>query len=149
MFYYSYDQFRDDMKILAPQCAAWAPDTIVSIARGGATLGHALSVALDLRNLQSIRIESYDGERQRGNVIIKGVCDFSESKKVLIVDDIVDSGKTLDALLDILRHQYPNIEYKTASIFTKEAACIQPDFSLHEATDWISFYWEVDFLPEA
>jgi xanthine phosphoribosyltransferase len=79
-------------------------------------------------------------------VSISGQCDLSGSNHVLIVDDIVDSGQTLFSLMPLLREQNPLCEFKVATLFTKPTALLQPDFSLHEATDWIDFFWERDFL---
>ncbi|MFA6189254.1 MAG: phosphoribosyltransferase family protein [Sulfuricurvum sp.] len=146
MIYYSYDRFKVDVQNLADGCAVFEADTIVAIARGGMTIGHALSMALNIRNLQSIRCESYDDDTQREIVSVTGECDFSFSNRVLIVDDIVDSGKTLHALIPLLKKRYPNVIFASAAIFTKPTALIQPDFSLHEAHDWIDFFWERDFL---
>lgn len=146
MIYYSYDRFKRDILELADKCTVFKPDTVLAIARGGMTVGHALSMALNIRNLQSLRCESYDDVSQRDTVTVIGECDFLQSKRVLIVDDIVDSGKTLHTLIPILQERYPNIIFASASIFTKPTALMQPDFSLHEALDWIDFFWERDFL---
>jgi len=146
MKHYEYDQFKNDIPALASLCTSFQPDTVIAVARGGMTLAHALSMALNIRNLQTIRCESYDGEQQRSSITIKGECDFSHSKRVLIVDDIVDSGKTIQALLNVLQSQYPEIIFQTVALFTKPTALIQPDFSLYEATDWIEFFWESNFL---
>lgn len=146
MIYYDYKRFSGDVQILSEQCRSFQADTIIAIARGGMTLAHALAMALDVRNLQSIRVESYDGEYQRENVTILGECDFSASKHILIVDDIVDSGKTLFSLMPLLREQNPLSTFKAATLFTKSSALLQPDFFLHEATDWIDFFWERDYL---
>ena len=146
MIYYSYENFKTDIQVLACKCQAFNADTVVAIARGGMTVGHALSMGLNIRNLQSIRCESYDDDTQRESLSIFGECDFTKSKRVLIVDDIVDSGKTLHALISILQKRYPAILFETASIFTKPTALVQPNYSLHEADDWIDFFWERDFL---
>ncbi len=146
MIYYDYKRFCTDVQLLSEQCRHFEADTILAVARGGMTLAHALSMSLDIRNLQSIRTESYDGEVQRDTISISLTCDLSCSKRVLVVDDIVDSGKTLLALLPQLREENPHIDFKTAALFTKQTALTQPDFSLHEATDWIDFFWERDFL---
>lgn len=148
MIYYDYARFRTDVHLLSEQCRTYRPDTILALARGGMSLAHALCMALDLRNLQSIRVESYDGQQQRENVTILGSCDFSSSSRVLIVDDIIDSGKTLQALVLWLQEHYPTIEFKSAALFAKSTAVIQPDFVLHEAKEWIDFYWERDFFKE-
>lgn len=148
MITYSYKHFLNDISPLTCQCEPFQPDTILAVARGGMTLAHALAMSLDVRNLQSIRVESYDGETQRGNVSIVGTSDLRDSKRVLVVDDIVDSGETLSALIPYLRAQNPDCEFKIATLFTKSTAMLQPDFSLHEAKEWIEFFWERDFLKE-
>lgn len=146
MIYYSYDQFKNDIPRLGILCESFKPDTIVAVARGGMTLAHALCMHLDVRNLQSIRCESYDGDEQRTTLTIVGESTFLPSKRILVVDDIVDSGQTLHALLPLLQSNNPDVLFKTASLYTKPTALLQPDFSLYEATDWIDFFWERDFL---
>jgi len=146
MIVYTYNDFKNDIQPLGLLCESFEPDTIIGIARGGITLAHALCMHLNVRNLQSIRVESYDDDRQRDTLTLFGECDFTHSRRVLIVDDIVDSGKTLNALLPLLRNNNPTLLFKSAALFTKSTALIQPDYSLHEATEWIDFFWERDFL---
>lgn len=146
MITYSYEHFKNDLQPLSALCKPFQPDTIVAVARGGMTLAHALAMSLDIRNLQSIRIESYDNTIQREAVTILDSCNLQTSTNVLIVDDIVDSGATLSALMPIFMAQYPHCHFKIATLFMKPTALIQPDFSLHEATDWIDFFWERDYL---
>ncbi|HEX5330678.1 phosphoribosyltransferase domain-containing protein [Sulfuricurvum sp.] len=146
MITYNYEHFKNDLQPLSTQCEAFQPDTILGVARGGVTLAHALSMSLEVRNLQSIRVESYDGDSRRESVSVLGKCDLTQSKRVLVVDDIVDSGHTLAALMPILSSEYPNCDFKIATLFTKPTALLQPDFCLHEAHEWIEFFWERDFL---
>lgn len=146
MTYYSYDRFKNDVTVLAELCCAYDAEAVVGVARGGVTFAHALSMALDIRNLQTIRTESYDDSVQRDTIIISGALELTGIKRVLIADDIVDSGKTLSALLPYLARSYPDVEFKTISLFYKPDALVQPDFTLYEATDWIDFFWERDFL---
>lgn len=146
MITYDINQFKNDIPPLGSLCESFEPDTIVAVARGGMSLSHALCMYLDVRNLQSIRCESYDESEQRNEITILGNLHFPDSKRILIVDDIVDSGKTLYALLPLLQQHNPHVIFKTASLFTKPTALIQPDFSLYEATDWIDFFWEKDYL---
>ncbi|MDD2369209.1 MAG: phosphoribosyltransferase family protein [Sulfuricurvum sp.] len=148
MIYYDYKLFCTDVQLLSEQCKPFEADTIIAVARGGMSLAHALAMALDIRKLHSIRVESYDGDSQREAVSILSQCNLTDSRRVLIVDDIVDSGRTLVALLPMLRLQNPSCEFKVATLFTKPTALMQPDFSLHEATDWIDFFWERDFLKK-
>lgn len=146
MTYYDYKRFCADVQNLTELCKPFEADTIIAVARGGMTLAHALAMSLNIRNVQSIRVESYDGSNQRDAVSVSGRCDFLHSKRILVVDDIVDSGRTLSVLMPILHSENRDCEFKTVSLFTKSSALIQPDLFLHEATDWIDFFWERDFL---
>jgi xanthine phosphoribosyltransferase len=148
MTHYDYDQFSNDIPKLAYLCGSFMPDTIVAIARGGMILSHALCMNLSVRNLQSIRCESYNDSKKQSALTIYDTCDLKDSNRILIVDDIADSGQTLHSLLPFFTQKYPNKEFKSATLFTKHTALIQPDFSLYEATDWIEFFWESDFLPD-
>ena len=141
MLYYSYEEFKNDTKTLIAAVREYDPDAIVAIARGGMMLGYGL----DLRNVQSIHVEAYDASERREEAEIFGHCDLEGAKRVLIVDDIVDSGMTLKALREHLEHAYPGVTFKAASLFFKPEASIQPDFTVKEATEWINFFWETDF----
>ena len=145
MTYYSYEDLKRDTKNLTQQVCPFQPDTVVAIARGGMMLGQLMGYGLDIRNVQSIHVESYDDEKQREHVDIFGSCDLKGSKRVLVVDDIVDSGNTMKAILEHFQEAYPQVAIKSASLFYKPTAVVQPDFTLHEANDWINFFWEVDF----
>jgi len=145
MYYYDYAQFQRDACSLARLCRPFHADTIVGIARGGLMLSQALGYALDIRDIQSVRVESYDDSHQREQLNLHVNCDLNHAHNVLIVDDIVDSGQTLHAVLSTLQERYPQHVFKSAALFYKPTACIQSDFQLHEATEWIDFFWEKDF----
>jgi len=148
MTYYSYTQFVDDVKHLVSLTKNYAPDTVVAIARGGVTLGHAYASATNNRQLMSINSILYEGD-QRGQVCeVFNIPDLSHAKRVLLLDDIIDSGETIKEVMKHIASQYPQIELRTASLFYKKSAVVQADFSLHEATDWIEFFWEKDFLED-
>lgn len=144
MIYYSYDTFKEDCDTLATQCKAYEPDVIIAIARGGLILGQYLAYGLDVRDVQTLRAESYDGDVQRDAVSIIGECHVDKAERILIVDDIVDSGNTLKAVLEHLSARAPEAMMRTASVFYKPSATIQPDFTVREATTWIDFFWEKD-----
>lgn len=148
MVYYAYEQFVKDVKQLVRDTAEYKPDTIMGIARGGWTLAHAYASATDNRQLMSINSILYEG-KDKGTVCeIFNVPELGKSKKVLILDDIVDSGQTVKETLNYLKHHFPNVEFKIASIYYKKTACIQPDFALYETDEWIEFFWEKDYLIE-
>lgn len=144
-YYYSYDEFKDDTLLLANQLRDYNPDAILAIARGGCTLGHMLSEALNTRKLYTINSIHYNNAQKLDTFEIFNIPDLLNYSKVIIVDDIVDSGETIVEVLKILKQQFPNCEFKVATLFYKQTALMQPDFSIKEAKQWIDFFWEADF----
>lgn len=146
MKYYSYENFKNDTKVLIEKVRASDFEAIVAVARGGLTLSHAMAEGLDIRQVQSIRCELYDKSQKRENITIFGACEFKNIKRVLVVDDISDSGDTLNAVMNHLNSEFENIEFKSATLFYKKTSIYEPDFWINEADDWIDFFWERDFL---
>jgi xanthine phosphoribosyltransferase len=146
--YYSYDTFVNDVKELVKVTADFKPDALLAIARGGLTLAHAYAQATDNRNLFTINSILYDGEVKRTHAKLVNLPELSGYRRVLILDDIVDSGDTLKAVLFVLQERYPDIDFKSAALYTKKSADIQPNWALHEASEWIDFFWEKDYLDE-
>ncbi len=142
--YYSYDLFVQDSQFLVNLCRTYNADVLLAVARGGLTLSHLMAQALDVRNLFTLNSIHYEGEQKLDTFNIFNIPDLSNAKKVLIIDDIIDSGETMQEILIILNDKYPNIEFKIATLFYKSTALIKPDFSVREADEWIDFFWEVD-----
>lgn len=142
--YYSYDLFKEDTQKLTDKCRSYEPDVLLAVARGGLTLAHLMAQALDMRNLYSLNSVHYEGELKLDTFNVFNIPDVSHAKKVLIIDDIVDSGETMEEILKILKEKFPNVEFKLATLFYKKTAVLQPDYTVREATQWIDFFWEVD-----
>jgi len=142
MRFYSYDEFKVDVNMLAKEIKPYKPDVILAIARGGMTLGHFLAEALEMRDLYAINSIHYEETRKLDTIDIFNVPDLSKAKKVVIVDDIIDSGETMIEIKKVLNKQYPDLELKVASIYYKEKALLRPDFAAREATEWIEFFWD-------
>ena len=142
MRFYSYEEFKVDVNQLAKEIKPYNPDVILAIARGGMTLGHFLSEALDMRDLYAINSIHYEETRKLDTINIFNIPDLSRAKRVVIVDDIIDSGETMIEIQRVLMKMYPEVELKIASIFYKEKALLRPDFAAREATEWIEFFWD-------
>jgi xanthine phosphoribosyltransferase len=143
--YYAYENFRDDTNKLIEKVNAFQPEAILAIARGGYTLAHAMAEGLDIRDVQSIRTELYDKECKREELRLFGACSFNV-KRVLVVDDIADSGETLAYIMNYLSENFPEITFQSATLFYKKTSCYEPDFWINEADAWIEFFWEKDFI---
>jgi xanthine phosphoribosyltransferase len=146
--YYGYDECITDCKVLLPFLKEYNPDALVSIARGGLVLGHLLSEALNTREIYSINSIHYEGTKKLDTFEIYNIPNLTRMNKVILVDDIIDSGETIVEVLKNLREKFPNCEFKVATIFYKKSALVQPDFSVKEAKNWIDFFWEVDLLEK-
>lgn len=142
--YYSYDLFKEDTKELVKKSKDYEPDVLLAIARGGLTLAHLMSEAMNMRNLYTLNSIHYEGELKLDTFNIFNIPDISHAKKVLIIDDIVDSGETMEEILKILKEKFPYVEFRLATLFYKKTAVLQPDYSVREATQWINFFWEED-----
>lgn len=143
-YYYSYDEFKTDTQKLKDQCQEFNPEVILAIARGGLTLGQLLSEAMNIRNLFTLNSIHYNGTEKLDTFEIFNIPDLSNFTKILIVDDIIDSGESMVEILKVLNSKYPNCEFKVATLFTKQTALMQPNYSIKEATQWIEFFWEID-----
>jgi len=143
-YYYSYEEFIKDTKELIASSRDFNADVLLGIARGGLTLGHFMGEALNTRNVYTLNSIHYEGTQKLDTFEIFNIPDLSKASKVLILDDIVDSGETMVEILKILKQKFPHVEFKLATIFYKKTALLQPDFAVKEATQWIEFFWEKD-----
>ena len=145
-FYYSYEEFKKDTQKLVNSCREYEPDILLAVARGGLTLSHLMAQAMDMRNLYALNSIHYEGELKLDTFNIFNIPDVSHAKRVLVVDDMVDSGETMEEILKVLKEKFPNVEFKLATIFYKKSAVLQPDYTVREAKEWIDFFWEVDVI---
>ena len=148
MKYYAYESFKLDTNLLIKKMQSFNPEAIVAIARGGMSLAQAIAEGLDVRDVQSVRTELYDDTQKRDTLKLFGTCDFGDKKRVLVVDDIADSGETLKTMMDNFKNLHPNVTFKSATLFYKESSIMEPDFWINEADDWIDFFWERDFKSD-
>ena len=141
--YYPYTDFLSDAKQLT-QNIDWKFDAIIAIARGGLSLAQLLGEYYDLRAVYSINTIGYEDTKKLKDVKVFNIPHLNHAKAVLIVDDIVDSGDTLIEVLKVLEEAYPDVTFKTASLFYKKSAKIAPNWYVQEAKEWIDFFWSED-----
>ena len=144
MIFYSYDEFAVDTKKMAKQIKdEFDPEVILAVARGGLTLGHSLAVALNNRNLFTLNSIHYEDTNKLDTINIFNVPDLSKYTKILLVDDIIDSGESMVEIKRELLKRYPNLDIKIATVFYKKKALLLPEFKVKEAYDWIEFFWDI------
>lgn len=118
------------------------PDLIVGISRGGWTPARVLSDLLDEPNIASIRVEFYHDIMRHSDkpVITQPVSAPVDGMMVLVVDDVVDTGRSLKLVFDTLSRQAK--EVKTAALYYKPWSTFRPDFYARETEAWVIFPWE-------
>lgn len=144
MKYYAYEEFVKDTKKLVELSRGFQADTLLAVARGGLTLGHSFAHAVDNRRLFAINSILYEKDKKGASCEIFNMPELKDASKVLILDDIIDSGQTIKEVVALLKQCFPHVEFKIATLFYKPSAVIQPDFCVHEAKEWIEFFWETD-----
>lgn len=137
--YISWEEFHNQVKILAAKIkAAGKFNRIVAVSRGGLIPAGILAYELGIRDCDVINMSSYDGDKKRPDdeIEIKGLL-ANVDKKTLIVDDLSDSGRTLD----LLRRQYPKAT--RACVYTKPKGQSSCEIFAQSLPDqWVVFPWD-------
>lgn len=123
--------------------SGFKPDYLVGITVGGLIPLGLLAKGLDMNTVVTVSANSYEGqERGNLNIIYLPSIDLT-GKKVLLIDEIVESGETLKQISQILLDKYKVSELKTAVfVINKDKCKFLPDFHIVETTEWIVFPWE-------
>ncbi len=124
----------------------YKPDIIVAIARGGYVPARIICDFMGIYNLTSIRIVHYiaGARKQKQARLAIPLCYDIHGKKVLLVDDVSDTGDTFDVALPYLKSLEP-AEIKTAVLNHKKTASTQPDFYAEKVIKWrwLIYPWAV------
>ena len=140
------------------------PNFIVGIWRGGTPVGIAVQEYFEYRGIEtdhiSVRTSSYYGINQQAKDIrVHGLHYLIENAnaddRLLIVDDVFDSGRSVEALLAAIRsHSRLNTpsDIRIACPWYKPSKSVvdfKPEYYLHESDDWLVFPHELDGLSKA
>ncbi|MFZ2738027.1 MAG: phosphoribosyltransferase [Burkholderiaceae bacterium] len=144
--YVSYDEYHHLIEQLALKIhhSGWEFDTILCLARGGLRPGDILSRVFD-KPLAIMSTSSYraDAGKIQGHLDIARYITTPKGEiagRVLLVDDLADSGATLNAVMDLLKTNYlPITELRSAVIWTKGVSSFSPDYSVEylPSNPWI------------
>lgn len=152
------DSFRVAAKVLED---GFRPQFIVGIWRGGAPIGIAVQEYFDFKKIETdhiaVRTSSYYGINQQSKEIkVHGLHYIIENANagdgLLIVDDVFDSGRSIDALIKQLKIQMRNnmpADVRVACPWYKPSnrkVDIVPDYYVHESSEWLVFPHELSGL---
>jgi uncharacterized protein len=141
----TWETFGDAARELARAIAddGFRPDLILAIARGGLFVAGALGYALSVKNLHVMNVEFYNGVGSTLDMPVMlppvpSAVDFS-AKKVLIADDVADTGKTLDLVRGFIAGHVA--EVRSAVVYEKPASLVKCDYVWRRTDRWINFPW--------
>lgn len=144
----TYERFGVAVRELAQAVAddGYEPDVVLSIARGGVFVAGGLAYALDCKNIHLVNVEFYTGV---GTTLampvmlapVPNVVDFS-NKKILIADDVADTGRTLKLVYDFCLDHVA--EVRSAVIYEKTHSLVKCEYVWQRTDEWINFPWSVE-----
>src|ERR1700742_780185 len=141
----TWEAFGDASQELARVIAddGFRPDLILAIARGGMFVAGALGYALSVKNLHLMNVEFYNGVgwTLAMPVIlppVPSVVDFSQ-KKVLIADDVADTGRTLELVRGFVAGHVAQV--RSAVVYEKPSSLVKCEYVWKRTGRWINFPW--------
>ncbi|MFD1714084.1 phosphoribosyltransferase [Amnibacterium flavum] len=138
-------EFGEAARSLAHSVAesGFAPEIVIAIARGGLIVGGAVAYALGVKSCGSINVELYTGidETLPEPLVLPPFLDGAalDGKRVLLVDDVSQSGQTLALAVDIITGM--GAEVRSVTLYTKPQTTFVPDFAWKDTDRWIVFPW--------
>ena len=128
------DQIRD---------SGYLPDLMIAISRGGFDPARIMSDQLDIRKLASLQIIYYKGVNDRMDEpeVLFPLNAQIEGLKVLVVDDVSDSGNSLIVVKKYIESKGAG-DVKLATLHHKPWSKFKPDFFAEEVSEWIIYPWE-------
>ena len=123
--------------------SGFKPDVIVGVSRGGWAPGRILSDLLENTHTVNLKIEFYVGigKTARRPIVTQPIGDDLSGKRVLVVDDVSDTGESLKVALEHMLEKGAS-GVKTVTIYFKPHSTFKPDFFAESTSEWIIFPWE-------
>jgi hypoxanthine phosphoribosyltransferase len=149
----TWDELGVGSKSLTEQVVAdgFRPDFILGISRGGLLVAGALAYALGVKNTFTMSVEFYTGidERLEMPMILPPIPDLVDlhSERVLIADDVADTGQTLVLVKEFLQGRVA--EVKIAVLYEKPRSVVHCEYVWERTDRWIVFPWSADDPLEA
>ncbi|MEM1277653.1 MAG: xanthine phosphoribosyltransferase [Pseudomonadota bacterium] len=148
-FHVSWEQMHRDSRALAWRLDGRGPGeggtwrTVVAITRGGMVPACVVARELNIRVVDTISVKSYDHQTQTEAIILKAPdSDVGAGEGVLIIDDLADTGRTLQ----IVREKYPKAHFATVYSKPKGAELVDTFITSVSQDTWIFFPWDMALM---
>lgn len=121
-------------------------EMVIAIARGGFPAGRFICDFLNIRSLSSLQITHYESgavQKEKAEIICT-IGTEVKGKRILLIDDVNDSGKTLQAAVNYIQSLQPAL-LKTAVLHEKQTTIFKADFSGVKVIEWkwLMYQWAV------
>jgi uncharacterized protein len=143
-----WDELGTGARALAQMVAddGWRPDIVLGIARGGLLVAGAIGYALGVKNTFTMNVEFYTGIDERLDVPmllppVPDLVDFADFK-VLIADDVADTGATLELVKDFCAGKVA--EVRCAVLYEKPRSTVHCEYVWRRTDRWITFPWSAE-----
>lgn len=126
------------------ESSGWTPDMVVAVARGGYVPARLLCDYLGVTDLVSLQSQHWvEAAKAAQKAIIRNAYSIeARGLKVLVVDDIVDTGETLALARDFIRAEWKPEDVRTAALqWISPIAKFKPDYYYIEVKDWTWFQY--------
>jgi hypoxanthine phosphoribosyltransferase len=131
--------------------SGYEPELVIAVARGGLIPAGAIAYALGVKAAGTLNVEFYRDVEQTlpDPVVLAPLLDTEAivGRRLLVVDDVADSGRTLELVLDLLRRHAA--EVRSVVLYTKPQTIVQPDYSWRQTDRWINFPWSTQPVVRA
>ena len=142
----TWDKVEDAVRKISEQVrkSSFKPDVIVSVMRGGIVPGRLLADSLGVEDIGVIEVKLYISAGQKGErpYLRQPLTLSIKDKRVLLVDDVSDSGLTLQFSVQALSLYMPS-EIRTATLYIKPWTKYVPDYYAEQVNKWVIFPWEI------
>ena len=140
----TYQDFGTGIRWIAQRLVDedWIPDAILGVVRGGLFVAAGIAYALDLKDVRHVNVEYYTdvGQTLPEPVVVGDVPHLADlaGRRVLVADDVADSGATLHFVRTLLPAE---ADVRVAVLYTKPSSSYPPELAWRSTDRWIRFPW--------
>ncbi|MFM1917093.1 MAG: hypothetical protein RJB01_608 [Actinomycetota bacterium] len=142
---FNYAEFGEGIRFLGQKLVDdhWIPDTVLGVVRGGLFVAAGIAYALDLKDVRHVNVEFYtDAGVTLPEPVLVGQEPYLSDlggKRVLVADDVADTGATLHFVRQLLPE---DADVRVAVLYSKPATTTYaPDIAWRTTDRWIRFPW--------
>ncbi len=135
----SWDEMHNLSRIVSNKIkkSGYKPDAIIAILRGGMVPAMNLSDLLGIKDILTLKVEHWGitATRNRKAELKSSICGDIKGKKILLVDDLTDTGGSMRVCINYLKKLNP-VEIRTAVLIHKKQSRFEPDFYAERIDKW-------------